>query len=88
MKRITPLLIAAITVFTGCTAVGVRTTEKEKVEFIFSGQIVDGETLKPIEERTIEIFTWYQPVFAPMSYKKLGEVVTDQNGNWRYETKD
>ena len=88
MKKLIPVLLLILLFQAGCVSNGFRVTERESKEFTFEGELVDGNTLTPAKNVKIEIYTWYQPIFATMSYKKLGEVVTSKEGMFSFNTRE
>lgn len=82
----TALLI--LLALSGCVSPGIRLTALSQTEFLFTGTLVDESSHEPLVGRRIELATWNQPALSIRSHRKLGEVVTDQDGSFSFSTKE
>lgn len=72
----------------GCASPGIRLTALSQSEFLFTGTLVDESSQEPLAGRRVELATWNQPTLSMRSHRKLGEVVTDQDGSFSFSTKE
>ena len=88
MKANTPYLILLAIMLTGCVSEGFRVTKKASENYHFSGRLLSGENNQAIQNVKIEIFSWYQPAFSMLSRRKLGDVITDERGEFTFWTNE